>query len=96
MPNFRADSLAGTLSVTSRNQTPGRLLGVIGPEKLRNWLVKYRATNGGTDTDLTTPERARLKESERENQHLGSETVLLKKPALPSRGSSGSEQLRIH
>jgi transposase len=33
----------------------------VGPETLRNWLVKYREANGGTETDLTVPERARLK-----------------------------------
>lgn len=68
----------------------------IGPETLRNWLVKYRPTHGRTDTKLTSPERARLKELERENQDLRAETVFLKKPALTSLGSSGSEQLRIH
>ena len=25
----------------------------VGPETLRNWLVKYRAANGGTEADLT-------------------------------------------
>jgi transposase len=42
----------------------------VGPETLRNWLVKYREANGGTETDLTVPELARLKELERENQEL--------------------------
>ncbi len=42
----------------------------VGPETLRNWLNKYREANGGTETDLTVPERARLKELERENQEL--------------------------
>jgi transposase len=51
----------------------------IGPETLRNWLVKYRATHGGTETELTPAERARLKELERENQDLRAETVFLKK-----------------
>lgn len=51
----------------------------VGPETLRNWLVKYRAANGGTDEDLTVSERARLKELERENQELRAETAFLKK-----------------
>jgi len=25
----------------------------VGPETLRNWLVKYRENNGGTETELT-------------------------------------------
>jgi transposase len=57
----------------------------VGPETLRNWLTKYRDANGGTEEDL-----------ERENQDLRAETAFLKKPALTSRGSSDSEQVRIH
>ena len=51
----------------------------VGPETLRNWLVKYREANGGTETELTVSERARLKELERENQELRAETAFLKK-----------------
>ncbi len=51
----------------------------VGPETLRNWLVKYREANGGTETDLTVSERVRLKELERENQELRAETAFLKK-----------------
>ena len=68
----------------------------VGPETLRNWLVKYRENNGGTETELTVTERARLKELERENQELRAETAFPKKRRLTSRGSSGSEQVRIH
>ncbi len=51
----------------------------VGPETLRNWLVKYREANGGTETELTVSERVRLKELERENQELRAETAFLKK-----------------
>ncbi len=51
----------------------------VGPETLRNWLTKYRASHGGTETELTVPERVRLKELERENQELRAETAFLKK-----------------
>lgn len=51
----------------------------VGPETLRNWLIKYREAHGGTETELTAPERARLKELERENQELRAETAFLKK-----------------
>ena len=37
----------------------------VGTETLRNWLVRYREANGGTEVDLTVSERARLKELER-------------------------------
>ena len=52
-----------------------------GPETLRNWLNKYREAKGATETELTLPERARLKELERENQELRAETLFLKKAA---------------
>jgi len=51
----------------------------VGPETLRNWLIKFREANGGTETELTVSERARLKELERENQELKAETAFLKK-----------------
>jgi len=51
----------------------------VGTETLRNWLIKYREAHGGTETELTAPERARLKELERENQDLRAETAFLKK-----------------
>ena len=51
----------------------------VGPETLRNWLNKYRDAHGGTETELTVSERARLKELERENQDLRAETAFLKK-----------------
>ena len=50
----------------------------VGPETLRNWLIKYREAHGGAETELTVTERARLKELERENQELRVETAFLK------------------
>uniref|UniRef100_UPI0037507003 transposase n=1 Tax=Ilumatobacter sp. TaxID=1967498 RepID=UPI0037507003 len=29
----------------------------VGTETLRNWLIKYRDANGGTETELSVPER---------------------------------------
>ena len=52
----------------------------VGPETLRNWLIKYRQEHGGTETELAVSERARLKELERENLELRAETAFLKKP----------------
>lgn len=48
------------------------------PETLRNWLIKYREAHGGTATELTVDERARVKELERENSELRAETAFLK------------------
>lgn len=51
----------------------------VGAETLRNWLNKYRDARGGAEAELTLPERARLKELERENSDLRAETAFLKK-----------------
>ena len=51
----------------------------IGLETLPKWLIKYRDAHGGTETELTVDERARLKELERENFELRAETAFLKK-----------------
>jgi transposase len=51
----------------------------MGPETPRNWRVKYREANGGTETELTITERVRLKALERGNQELRAETAFLKK-----------------
>ena len=51
----------------------------VGPETLRNWLIRYREAHGGTEIELTVTERARLKELERENQEPRAETAFLKK-----------------
>ena len=51
----------------------------VGPETLRNWLIKYREAHGGSEAELSVPERARLRELERENQDLRAETAFLKK-----------------
>lgn len=51
----------------------------VGPETLRRWVHKYRETHGGTDTEVTVSERARLKELEREVSELRAEAAFLKK-----------------
>jgi len=53
----------------------------VGAETLCNWLIKHREANGGSETELTIPERARLKELEREVQELKAEAQFLKKAA---------------
>ena len=51
----------------------------VGPETLRNWLITYRDSHGGSETELTVSDRARLKELERENQDLRAETAFLRR-----------------
>ena len=73
------DELCQEVITTSRPDKDVATAYGVGPETLRNWLTKYRVSHGGTETALTVPERARLKELERENQELRAETAFLKK-----------------
>lgn len=48
---------------------------------LRNWVNKYRARHPVEDEPLTTTERARLRELERENRELRMKNEFLGKAA---------------
>jgi len=52
----------------------------IGPESLRHW-VRQAEVDRGTRTGLTTEERARMKELERENRELRRANEILKSAA---------------
>jgi transposase len=53
----------------------------IGPESLRNW-VHQEEVERGTRAGLTTEERARIKELERENRELRRANEILKSAAV--------------
>ena len=82
---FRDESCREVISTSKPIRDVAEAYG-IGTETLRNWLIKYRDANGGTEAELTVPERARLKELEREVQELKAEARFLKKAALDSTG----------
>ena len=48
---------------------------------LGNWVNQYRAEHAGDETPLALPERARLRELERENRELRMKTEFLGKAA---------------
>ena len=73
------DELCLEVISTSRSVTVVANAYGVGPETLRRWLVKYREDHGGTETELTLPERARLRELERELKDLRAEAVFLRK-----------------
>jgi transposase len=75
---FKYELCRGVISTSKPIKDVAVAYGV-GPETLRNWLIKYREANGGTETEFTVTERVRLKELERENQELKAETAFLKK-----------------
>ena len=73
------DELCQEVIATSRTIKDVAAAYGVGDETLRKWLIKYRDTHGGAESELTVDERARLKELERENSELRAETVFLKK-----------------
>jgi transposase len=48
---------------------------------LGNWVASYRRSHAGEEPALSVPERARLRELERENADLRMEREFLKKAA---------------
>ena len=75
------DELCQEVITTSRTVKDVAVAYGVGTETLRNWLSKYRQAHGGTETEVTVDERARLKELERENSELRAEAAFLKKAA---------------
>jgi transposase len=73
------DELCQEVIATSKTIKEVAVAYGVGPETLRNWLIKYRDAHGGTEAELTVSERARLKELERENSELRAEAAFLKK-----------------
>jgi transposase len=53
----------------------------VGAETLRRWLIEYRDAHGGSESELSVPERARLKALEVEVRDLRAEAAFLKKAA---------------
>ncbi len=62
-----------------RNRKRSGRIHPVGKGKIEPGL--HADAHGGTETELTVTERARLKELERENQELRAETAFLKKAA---------------
>lgn len=73
------DELCQEVIATSKTIKEVAVAYGVGPETLRNWLIKYREANGGAEAELSLPERARLKELERVVADLRAETAFLKK-----------------
>ncbi len=77
---FKDELCREVISTSKSVREVGEAYGV-GPETLRNWLHKYRDTHSIGETELPLPDRARLRELEREVQDLRAETAFLKKAA---------------
>ena len=64
------------LSVNAASKRVGEQLGIV-PDSLRNWVQQARI-DGGDKAGLTTDERARLLQLERENRELRRANAILK------------------
>jgi transposase len=75
---FALDLVEGPekLSVNAACKRVGGQLGIV-PDTLRNWVKQVRV-DAGIEPGLTTDERARLRELERENRELRRANTILK------------------
>ncbi|WP_197028923.1 transposase [Blastococcus sp. URHD0036] len=75
---FAVDLVEGPekLSVNAACKRVGEQLGIV-PDSLRNWVQQTRIDDGSA-AGLTTDERARLAELERENRELRRANTILK------------------
>jgi transposase-like protein len=63
---------------------------------LGNWVKEYRETHADDEPALQLPERARLRELERENRELKIRLSSFQKPRRTSRRSNGNLAVRVH
>jgi transposase len=80
-PEFRLEAVR---LLRSGARTPGQLAEELGcsPQTLRNWLRQEQADLGERSDVLTSEERARLRELERENRVLRQGREILKRAAV--------------
>ena len=79
-PEFREAAVKEVIDRSRPIAEVARELGVV-EQTLGNWVKKYRQTHVVTEPELSIPERARLKELERENRELKQENEFLGKSA---------------
>jgi transposase len=79
-PEFRRDAIR---VLRSGGRSPRQLAGELGcsEQTLRNWLRQDEADRGERSDVLSSEERARLRELERENRVLRQEPEILKRAA---------------
>src|SRR3954464_5527478 len=87
---FALDLVEGpeTLSVNAACKRAGEQLGIV-PDSLRNWVQQARIDTGSAP-GLTTDERVRLAELERENRELRRANAILKSASVNSSGQRNS------
>ncbi len=79
-PEFRDEAVRLVVESSRPIAAVAREIGV-NEGTLGNWVNKYRAEHAGEEPALTVPERARLRELERENRELRMKAEFLGKAA---------------
>ena len=79
-PEFKEEAVKMVVESTSSIASVARELGV-NEQSLRNWVNAYRKIHANDEPPLTVPERARLRELEKEVRELRLEKEFLGKAA---------------
>jgi transposase-like protein len=77
-PEFKEAAIREVIDNSRTVAGVARSLGVV-EQTLGNWVKAYRELLAGEEPELTVPERARIKELERENRELKMENEFLGK-----------------
>jgi transposase len=84
-PEFKEEAIRMVLEGERTVASVAREFG-INPSTLGSWVNRHRIVHGQAEQPATGPERARVRELERENAELREKLAFLKKAALGSRG----------
>jgi transposase len=79
-PEFKEEAVKSVIETSRPIAQVAKELGVV-EQTLGNWVAMYRRDHAGDEPALTVPERARLREQERELRELKIENDFLKKAA---------------
>jgi transposase len=79
-PEFKEEAVRAIVKDSRPIVDVARELGLV-EQTLRNWVGAWRAEHAGEEPELSIPERARLRELERETRELRLENEFLKKAA---------------
>ncbi len=79
-PEFKEEAVKSVIETSRPIAQVAKELGIV-EQTLGNWVSAYRREHAGDEPALTVPERARLREQERELRELRIENDFLKRAA---------------
>ncbi|MGB3954094.1 MAG: IS3 family transposase [Brooklawnia sp.] len=92
---FKAEAVRLVIDTSRPVAQVARELGVV-EQTLGNWVNEYRREHAGDEPELSVPERARLRELERENREIRIENEFLKKAGgVLRQGASVSDKFEF-